>query len=239
MSNNGNSGRKKKERTSPFLANLDDDRSIEEIDEEEFFTRKDKLDAKELLQSDAEYQKVCDEIDKMSKGRRTQYSTRDKLRAALAYTITASSIEAGRIVGVSPNTIRTWKNVAPWWPLAVSYAIEVRKEQLDAQFSEIITLAADHTIDALKNGDYKTVKTRNGGVEEIETVRVPMSAKDAMIILSIARDKQSLMRGEATRISEVKKTDEQMLDAMAEKIAKAVQGSGEVIEGMVIKEDKE
>lgn len=235
-------GRKVKERLAPFQHQAIGVKpgTDEELLDEEAVSRLGKLEYTDLHHKDDEYLQAFHAIEKRS-GRNTKYSTRDKLRAALAYTVTASSTKASEITGIPSHTIRYWKTQSPWWPIAVDYAIEARKEEWDAKLSEIISLGLGNTIDYLKNGEVKLVKvTERGSLghiegERFEQVRTPMSAKDTMMTVGIARDKQSIMRGEPTSIKEVRKSDAEMIEAMGEKIAQAVIGSGKIIEGMVIK----
>lgn len=223
---------KKKLRISPFSCKevrdaLDNRTESEQIDgeiEERFDTIE--FDA---LTRDREYQKAFVEVvERTSKKGKSPYTPHDKLRAALAYIISASSKKAETMTGIPAHTIRTWKTTAPWWPKAVEYALLAKREELDANLTEIQTLANTAVMDRIRNGDEKYV---NG-----ESVRILMSGKDLMLVSSIARDKQAVMRGQPTSIT-AKLSDDDKLTALADKITRAITSADpKVIEGVILEE---
>jgi len=227
------SGRHKKIRLSPFtkatVREAPDERSEEDQLFEEANERMDMLEH-DAINRDREYQKAFQKVvEKSTKGRKVKYSAGDKLRAALAYVITASSTKAMKLTGVPAGTIRNWKQHAPWWLEAVGYALDCKKEELDANLQEIQDRANHGVIDRVQHGDHKFNKAG-------DLIRVPIGGKELMTISAIARDKQSLLRGQPTSISE-KVSDSDRLEALADKITQAVKQSGKVIEGVVIKAD--
>jgi len=227
-------GREKKNRVSPFTSsNLSRVGSDSRTEEEQLFDEgNERLDMLEhdAINRDREYQKAFQEVvERTAKNGKSKYTAGDKLRAALAYIVTASSGKAGALTGIPSKTILTWKSHAPWWPKAVEYALLAKKEELDANLQEIQDLANHGVIDRIKDGDHKL---RSNG----DVVRLPISGKDLMVISAVARDKQALLRGQPTSISE-KVSDADRLDALADKITAAVKASGKVIEGVVIKEE--
>ena len=224
-------GAKKKNRVSPF-ANMqpivpENDRTEDEQLFDEVEQRMEMLD-RDSINRDREYQKAFKQVvEKTSKG--SKYTAGDKLRATLALTVTASAAKASRISGVPASTIRAWKNTAPWWPKAVEYALLCKKEELDSDYTEIQELANEAVKTSLKIGDEKV--DRNGDI-----IRVKMSGRDAMMVSAIARDKQALLRGQPTSISE-KVSDSDRLEELAKTIIGAVKDTPKAIEGMVIKEE--
>lgn len=224
-------GREKKTRISPFstaqVRQSPDDRTEEEQLFEEANERMDMLEH-DAVNRDREYQKAFQEVVESTQKGHTKYSASDKLRAALAYIVTASSNKAHKLTGIPSHTIRQWKSKAPWWPKAVEYALLAKKEELDANLQEIQDRANHGVIDRIQNGDHKLNKFG-------EVIRLPIGGKELMTISAIARDKQSLLRGQPTSISE-KVSESDRLDALADKITKAVQSSGKVIEGVVVKD---
>jgi len=226
-------GRKKKNRVSPFAATQPLVPENDRTEDEQLFAEVDQrmtmLD-RDSIYRDREYQKAFKQVvDKTGKG--SPYTAGDKLRATLALVITASAAKASRISGVPASTIRAWKNTAPWWPKAIEYALLCKKEELDSDYTEIQELANQAVKDSLTNGDQKL--DRNG-----EVVHVKMSGKDAMMVSAIARDKQALLRGQPTSISE-KVSDQDRLEELAATIVNAVKDSGKVIEGVVVREEDE
>ena len=78
---------------------------------------------------------------------------------------------------------------------------EVRSEKEDefrAGFSGIIETALFRAKDALERGDTKLVKTK----DRYEERRVPVSAKDAMVMAAIAYDKLRLIENLPTAITQ-------------------------------------
>lgn len=224
--------RPKKFRDSPLYTSLNEDdkgedKSLRELGREDVIERLDRLEWDDLRQEDRELQKAFQDIDAAQKSKvGIKYDSRQKLRAALAYTVTASSKEASRLTGVPAQTIRYWKAEAPWWPTAVKYALAAQKEGLDAKLGQVLDKALENVMQRLELGDphvYKHKYVDDEGIlqEEIRIGYKPVSAKDLMVITSIARDKQSLLRGEATSISE-KKSDKEVLENVANKLAETI-----------------
>lgn len=229
----------KKERISPIFqntqtpedpyANMDED----QLDDEKFDQTWGRIERDDLdSEQDRRLQETWKEMEEAQKGR-SRYSSHQKLRAALAYTIYASSFRASKASGVPANTIRVWKQEAPWWPVAIKYALEACRESLDAKLGQVVDGSLDAALERLEKGDPVIVKKKKwivdleapkGGYwgEEISVEYVPIKAKDLMVIASIARDKQAILRGEPTSISQ-KKTDDETIAAIANKLAKAVE----------------
>jgi len=224
-------GRDKKSRLSPHAQHhpYKNDRTEAEQLSDEVDFRMESLD-RDSIQRNEEYQKAFKGIVAKTNGR-GKYTAGDKLRATLAMVVTASAAKASRISGVPANTIRGWKSTASWWPIAVNYALAMKNEELDSDLGYIQDLANQAVIKSLKEGDEKL--DRNGDI-----IKVKMSGKDAMVVSSIARDKQQVLRGLPTSISE-KVSDSDRLEELAKTIIGAVNKSPKVIEGMVIRDKDE
>jgi len=182
------------------------------------------------LDRDSAYRELVADIEHRSrKGTKSPYTAEHKLQVALAYVVTGSSKDSSKLTGVPAATIRTWKSISPWWPRAVEIAHMVKREGTDATYQKIQDAANREVLDRIDEGDHRLMATG-------EIKRVPISGKDLMTISGIARDKQSILRGQPTSIT-AKESDNDRLEALADKITKAVQASGRVIEGVVLKDD--
>jgi len=223
-------GRQKKNRV---LATVDQDQKATNETKELFDDATGRLHTLEHqdLNRDSAYKELVAEIEWKTKGNKTQYTAEHKLQAALAYVVTTSSAEASALTGVPASRIRGWKSTAPWWPRAVEIAHMVKREQIDSAYQKIQDAANTELLDRLRDGDY--IIMANG-----DTKRRPISGKDLMVISGVARDKQSILRGQPTNITE-KISEGDRLEALADKITKAVQGSGKIIEGVVLNNDTE
>lgn len=138
----------------------------------------------------------------------TPHDFTTKLEAAIAYLMTGSTEEAGRMVNVPGRTIRSWTQES-WWEDVIKEAQTVKQKELDAIWTGLIHKAADKLRTTIDEGE--TVLTKTG-----ETKKIPVKAKDLAIIMSIAVDKRALMRGQATSRKETV-TIEKKLDMIADK----------------------
>ena len=220
----------KKDRVSPIvhsLPDLDDTRTPAEMDRDEAIERLDRLEWDDLKQKDRELQKAFQDIDDSQKRKvGIKYDSRQKLRAALAYITTGSSVQASRLTGVPPQCIRYWKQEAPWWPTAIKYAMSAQKEGLDAKLGQVADKYIDAVLDRADKGDPIVVKEKykdeNGIMQEkIRIEYIPIKVKDMMVVAAVARDKQAVLRGEPTSISE-KKSDKDILNDVAAKLAETI-----------------
>jgi hypothetical protein len=120
------------------------------------------------------------------------------------------------------TTLYDWKQ-SEWW---VPLTDEVRNEKEDefrAGFSGIIETALFRAKDALEHGDTKLVKTKEGYQER----RVPVSAKDAIVMAAIAFDKLRLSENLPTTIS--KTTDSQGIQAKLEELSELLERQEEKV----------
>lgn len=165
----------------------------------------------------------------------SRYTAKDRLRAALAYRTTGSTLKAAELTGINHNTIRYWKAEAQWWPVALEYARKAMKEETSAQLYNLQVRAMDEVRDRLENGEETAVRTREG----VEIVRTKVKAKDAMYIAVAAQDKQAVLAGEAQSITETR-TQTDVLNQIAEKLQAVIAAAdAKVIEGVVIRDEED
>lgn len=131
-----------------------------------------------------------------------KYDLDTKLQAAIAYLMTGSSEEAGRLCNIPGRTIRDWM-YSSWWEDLVREAQTVKQKELDAIWTSLIHKVADKLRDRIDGGDCQL--TRDG-----KLVAIPIKAKDLAFIMSVVTDKRALMRGQATSRKETVSLDQKL-----------------------------
>ncbi len=127
----------------------------------------------------------------------SQYSHADIIRAATSYLIHGNIQKVATEIGIPQRTISDWKNSIWWEPLSTEIRYG-KEEEFEAAFKENARLALSAVQDRLKHGDTKLVKGKDG---EYVDRKVPVGARDAMIIAGISFDKLRLSRGDPTTIT--------------------------------------
>ena len=136
--------------------------------------------------------------------------------AAIAWVITGTSTEAGRVTGIPHRTIQEWTQ-KEWWQPLVATARAEHNEQIDARFTAILdkaTQVLDRKLDsAMANPD------------------AVASIKELAVVAAVIYDKRALMRGDPTsRQERVNSSDK--LQALKAQFRQIREGStdGEVTE---------
>lgn len=114
------------------------------------------------------------------------YSSEDRRMAAIQFVLLGSVRCVADATGIPVRTLYDWTRT-DWWETLVAQVRMEMEGELDATLSRMIQLALAATMDRLENGDY--VITSKG-----ETMRKPISARDAMAIVGMAIDKQQMLR---------------------------------------------
>ena len=114
------------------------------------------------------------------------HSSDDRRLAAIQYVLLGSMRRAAEATDIPVRTLYDWQKT-DWWETLVAQVRTEMEGELDATLSKMIQLALAATMDRLENGDH--VVTTKG-----ETVRKPISARDAMAILALAIDKRQVLR---------------------------------------------
>jgi hypothetical protein len=145
----------------------------------------------------------------------SKYSNPQRIEAAVTYMVHGSLAKTSKAFRIPITTLYDWKK-SEWW---VPLTDEVRHEKEDefrAGFSGIIETALFRAKDALGHGDTKLVKTKEGYEER----RVPVSAKDAMVMAAIAYDKLRLSENLPTTItqSENSKSLQAQLEELSDRL---------------------
>ncbi len=126
----------------------------------------------------------------------SQYSHADIIRAATSYLVHGSIQKVATEIGIPRRTISGWKN-SDWWVQLSAEISHGKEPEFLAAFKENARLALRCVKDRLENGDTKLVKGKEGDYVER---KVPVGARDAMIIAGISYDKLRLERGDPTAL---------------------------------------
>lgn len=124
----------------------------------------------------------------------SKYPVSKVLEVAANFVVLGKADKAGALSGVPARTAQSW-TTQPWWPDLIHQIREDKAEELDAMLTGLVHSAVETAQDRVSNGDYKL---RPDGT----TVRVPVSARDAMLTGAIAYDKRQIGRNLPTSITQ-------------------------------------
>lgn len=133
-------------------------------------------------------------IDYIPINKNIKYSRDRIVEAATRWLVTGNLHEVSRQMNIPRPTMRMWKKTEWWDPLVDAIRAD-KAEELDAVLTGVIHGATHAVADRLEGGEYRRDKND-------EIVRVPVSARDAMMIAAIAFDKRQIGRNLPTSISE-------------------------------------
>ncbi len=143
----------------------------------------------------------------------------DRIQAAVAWLITGSVEEAGKLCNIPPRTIRDWMTKG-WWEEVLGEAKTIKQKELDAVWTGLIHKSTTELRKRLDDGD--PVMTKTGEVKFM-----PVKARDLAVIMAITTDKRALSRNQPTSRVEKITIEERLtrigskleeLDAAEEKI---------------------
>jgi hypothetical protein len=123
------------------------------------------------------------------------YSEEQKVLAVSCYLSAGSYRKAEELCGVKWQAIAQWKHRTPdWWQETVDKLNAEMEEQYRAGWRNVLVKSLDVMQDRLEHGNHKLLK--DGTI-----VRVPVEAKDAVVIGGIAADKLRVSMGLPNRIT--------------------------------------
>jgi hypothetical protein len=126
---------------------------------------------------------------------RRQYDDDERENAVRCYVAGGSYSKAEAMCGVPKTAMAVWKHRDPqWWEDTITKIHMEMEEQYRAGWREVLGLGLDAMQDRLRNGNHKLLK--DGTI-----VRVPVEAKDAVVISGIAADKLRVSMGLPNRIT--------------------------------------
>lgn len=144
-----------------------------------------------------------------------------RIQACIAWLITGSTEEAGKLCNIPGRTIRDWMH-QPWWEDVLSEARTIKQKELDALWTGLIHKSTTELRKRLDDGD--PLMGKDGQVKYM-----PVKAKDLAIITSIAVDKRALLRNQPTsRVERI--TIEEKLDRIGTKLEQLDRQEEKIIE---------
>ena len=117
----------------------------------------------------------------------SKYGVQERIQVAVAFLVEGNVSRTSKVTAIPETTIRDWRKTA-WWEQLCAEVRGEKEEEFQAGFTRIVDSAIGQVEDRLQRGDVRLVKTRDGH----EQVRVPVSAKDAIVIAAIGYDKLRL-----------------------------------------------
>ena len=125
-------------------------------------------------------------------GRGRKWPKRVKQKAAALWLTLGNRQAVSDALSIPPTTLDHWMNRPEWADIVDDVRAEIDAET-NGQLRSIVRTAYGETLDRLENGDVVLVKG--------EPTRVPVKARDAAVIGSIALDKLRVQAGLPTRIT--------------------------------------
>ena len=127
----------------------------------------------------------------------SKYSDTNRIEAALSYLVHNNIQKVANQTGIPRRTINKWASEL-WWEPLLTELCQQNEPEFQAGFKENIRLALSAVKDRLEHGETKLVKGKDG---EYIGKKVPVGAKDSMVIAGISYDKWRLSRGDPTAIT--------------------------------------
>lgn len=125
----------------------------------------------------------------------TKYTPDDIRRAAAVYAVEGYLSRTAEQVGIPRITLHYWKNNKPEWEEAFNHVRQEKLEELDADYSKIISRATENVLERFNVGDYA------GTDQEGNTLYKPVSARDSAWVMGVTFDKRQILRNQPTSIS--------------------------------------
>ena len=148
----------------------------------------------------------------------SKYGVQERIQVVVAFLVEGNVSRTSKATGIPKTTIRDWRKT-DWWEQLCEEVRSEKETEFQAGFTRIVESAIGQVEDRLKLGDVKLVKTRDGH----EQVRVPVSAKDAIVIGGIGYDKLRLSLNLPTSIRGTSDKDLETLARKFERIGKQYQ----------------
>lgn len=133
-------------------------------------------------------------IEQIPALKQRKYSRELIVEIATRWLVMGSKKKALEGTGVPEKTLTSWFSTK-WWNNLIDAIRDEKAGELDAALTGVIHKAVTAVSDRLEGGEYRLDK-------EGKLVRVPVSARDAMMVGAIAYDKRQLNRSLPTSISE-------------------------------------
>ena len=126
----------------------------------------------------------------------SKYDNQQRMEAAVNYMVTGSLTKTAKTCGIPMTTLFDWKQ-SDWWQELSEWLRSEKEDEFRAGFTGIVDSAIENVKDRLEHGEVKMLKGKDGYEEH----RVPVSAKDSMMVGAISYDKLRLSENKATSIT--------------------------------------
>ena len=143
------------------------------------------------------------------------YTPEQREEIVRTYLALGSYKKAAAALGISWQAIALWKHRDPvWWEETVAKIQTELEEQYRAGWRNVLSSALTVMQDRLENGNHKLVQVGKDGDGNIQTqiVRVPVEAKDAVVIGGIAADTLRVSLGLPNRITKKVEDNDRLND---------------------------
>ena len=126
----------------------------------------------------------------------SQYTREQILDAATRWAFSGNARRLAEEQGIPPRTLQEWTQ-AEWWDALVAQIRADQSQELDGMLSGVLHSAVAAVADRLEHGEQ--VLDKDGQIK-----RVPVKARDAMLIGAISFDKRQIARSLPTSITDSK-----------------------------------
>ena len=134
-----------------------------------------------------------------------------RVQAAVYWLVTGSIKEVSALTDIPERTLRHWMQQV-WWSQILERAKDIKNQELDSIWTQILHATTERLKDRIINGDIKIIKKG----EEYKEQRVPLSATQLSVIAGIAADKREKVRINKTNI--VKELDPQKITDIVDEL---------------------
>lgn len=152
----------------------------------------------------------------------SQYTREQILAAATEWAISGNAERVAAKHGMPPRTLQDWCR-QEWWDALVAAIRADQSQALDGMLSGVLHGAVAAVADRLEHGE--CVLDKDG-----QTRRVPVKARDAMLIAAISFDKRQIARSLPTSITDTKGGKLGMLrDQLAQVSGRTIEGEARTV----------
>ena len=139
-----------------------------------------------------------------------KYTPEEKVTTVMGWVVTGSLKRASEMSGVPYETVKKWKQEAPWWEKAVIEARRVADRKLDGKLTSILTKAVDELLVRLRKGNVKLdIRTGNTYFESVPAHQLGQ-------IITALHGVRALLRGDPTARTETVSKLEELRDLKKE-----------------------
>ena len=152
----------------------------------------------------------------------SQYTREQILEAATKWAVSGKARRLAAELQIPQTTLQSWTQ-QEWWDDLIAQIRADQSQELDGMLSGVLHGAVAAVADRLEHGEY--VLDREG-----QQHRVPVKARDAMLIAAISFDKRQIARSLPTSITDTKGGKLGMLrDQLAQVSGRTIEGEARTV----------